>query len=178
MGVHGAAYLRRVRGVMEAALRSVYFLATGKNPDVDAFANIRGMNGWREATFDIEGKTVRVAVASELANARKLVEAIRAGEVQYDFVEVMSCPGGCIGGGGQPINLDREMTQLRGQSLYGLDRKSSLRFSHENTQVSAMYDSFVGSEMAQRVHELLHTDHDAWQMPLAPHLKDKTEDDD
>ena len=159
-------------GVMEAALRSVYFLATGKNPDVDAFANIRGMNGWREATFDIEGKTVRVAVASGLANARKLVEAIRAGEAQYDFVEVMSCPGGCIGGGGQPINMDREMTQLRGQSLYGLDQKSSLRFSHENTQVSAMYDSFVGSEMVHRVHELLHTDHDAWEMPLAPHLKD------
>ncbi len=159
-------------GVMEAALRSVYFLATGNNPDVDAFANIRGMNGWREATFDIEGKTVRVAVASGLANARKLVEAIRAGEAQYDFVEVMACPGGCIGGGGQPINMDREMTQLRGQSLYGLDQKSSLRFSHENTQVSAMYDSFVGSEMVHRVHELLHTDHNAWEMPLAPHLKD------
>ncbi len=131
------------------------------------------MNGWREATFDIEGKTVRVAVASGLANARKLVEAIRGGEVQYDFVEVMACPGGCAGGGGQPINMDREMAQLRGQSLYGLDRKSSLRFSHENPSISAMYDSFVGSEMAHRVHELLHTDHNGWQMPPSPRLQGK-----
>lgn len=160
-------------GVMEAALRSVYFLATGENPDVDAFANVRGMNGWREATFDISGKQVKVAVASGLANARNLVEAIRNGEVQYDFVEVMSCPSGCINGGGQPINLNREMAMARGQSLYGLDRNSSLRFSHENTQISAMYDSFVGSEMAHTVHELLHIDNISWDMPLSPRLQGK-----
>jgi NADP-reducing hydrogenase subunit HndD len=158
-------------GVMEAALRSVYFLATGQNPDVDAFANVRGMNGWREATFDIEGKPVNVAVASGLANARKLVEAIRSGEVQYDFVEVMACPGGCAGGGGQPIAMNKELAQVRGQSLYGLDRTSALRFSHENPSIGAMYESFMGSEMVHKVHELLHTDHDCWEMPLAPHLQ-------
>jgi NADH-quinone oxidoreductase subunit G len=115
-------------GVMEAALRSVYFLAAGENPDADAFANVRGMDGWREATFEILGKNVSVAVASGLANARKLVEAIRRGDVQYDFVEVMACPGGCSGGGGQPIEMDKELAGDRGQTLYGIDRKSALRF--------------------------------------------------
>jgi NADH-quinone oxidoreductase subunit G len=160
-------------GVMEAALRSVYFLATGENPNVDAFVDVRGMNGWREATFDINGKPVHVAVASGLANARNLVEAIRKGEVQYDFVEIMACPGGCINGGGQPINLDREMAMARGQSLYGLDRNSALRFSHENPSIGAMYEQFSGSEAVHRVHELLHIDHNTWEMPLAPRLKGK-----
>jgi len=158
---------------MEAALRSVYFLATGENPDVEAFVDVRGMNGWREATFDVGGKPVRVAVASGLSNARNLVEAIRSGEVQYDFVEVMACPSGCINGGGQPINLDREMAMARGQSLYGLDRHSALRFSHENPSIGAMYEQFTGSEMVHRVHELLHTDHGEWEMPLSPRLQGK-----
>lgn len=160
-------------GVMEAALRSVYFLATGQNPDADAFATVRGLNGWREATFYIEGKPVNIAVASGLANARKLVEAIRSGEAQYDFVEVMACPGGCSGGGGQPISLNQELAQLRGQSLYGLDKSSALRFSHENPSIGALYERFMGSEMVMQVHELLHTDHDAWEMPLSPRLQDK-----
>jgi NADP-reducing hydrogenase subunit HndD len=160
-------------GVMEAALRSVYFLATGENPDVDAFSNVRGMNGWREATFDIQGKPVHIAVASGLSNARNLVEAIRKGEVQYDFVEVMACPGGCAGGGGQPIIMGKEMAQVRGQSLYGLDRNSALRFSHENPSIGALYERLVGSEMVDKVHELLHTDHDAWKMPPAPRLQGK-----
>jgi NADP-reducing hydrogenase subunit HndD len=160
-------------GVMEAALRSVYYLATGENPDVDSFSNVRGKNGWREATFYISGKPVNIAVASGLANARNLVEAIRKGEVQYDFVEVMACPGGCSGGGGQPIIMGKEMAQVRGQSLYGLDRNSALRFSHENPSIGALYERFVGSEMVDKVHELLHTDHDAWKMPLAPKLEGK-----
>jgi NADH-quinone oxidoreductase subunit G len=160
-------------GVMEAALRSVYFLATGKNPDADAFANVRGMNGWREATFHIEGKPVNIAVASGLANARNLVEAIRSGEAQYDFVEVMACPGGCAGGGGQPIDMNKELAQVRGQSLYGLDKNSALRFSHENPSISALYERFMGDEMMHRVHELLHTEHDNWEMPLAPRLQGK-----
>jgi NADH-quinone oxidoreductase subunit G len=160
-------------GVMEAALRSVYFLATGENPDADAFANVRGMNGWKEASFDIQGRTVRVAVASGLSNARKLVEAIRRGDNQYDFVEVMACPGGCAGGGGQPIDMNHELAQIRGQSLYGLDKKSALRFSHENPSIGALYERFERDEMAHRVHHLLHTDHNRWQMPLAPRLQGK-----
>jgi NADH-quinone oxidoreductase subunit G len=158
---------------MEEALRSVYYLVTGKNPDVDAFANVRGMNGWREATFYIEGRPVKVAVASGLANARKLIEAIRKGKVTYDFVEVMACPGGCSGGGGQPIDNRRDRVQARGQSLYGLDRNSALRFSHENPSIGALYERFVESDMADKVHELLHTDHNAWEMPLSPGVKGK-----
>jgi NADH-quinone oxidoreductase subunit G len=160
-------------GVMEAALRSVYFLATGENPDADAFADVRGMDGWREATFNVVGKTVNIAVASGLANARKLVEAIRNGDVQYDFVEVMACPGGCSGGGGQPIEMNMELAQERGQNLYGLDKKSALRFSHENPSIGALYERFEGDKMMHRVHELLHTDHDNWTMPLAPRLQEK-----
>jgi NADH-quinone oxidoreductase subunit G len=160
-------------GVMEAALRSVYFLVTGKNPDVDSFADVRGMNGWREATFYIEGKPVRVAVASGLASVRKLVEAIRSGKVQYDFVEAMACPGGCSGGGGQPIDVNAGLVQARGQSLYGLDKNSALRFSHENPSISALYERFVGSDMINRVHHLLHTELNTWDMPLAPRLQGK-----
>ncbi len=160
-------------GVMEAALRSVYFLTTGNNPDADAFANVRGMNGWREATFSIKGKPVRVAVASGLANARNLVEAIRKRKVHYDFVEVMACPGGCSGGGGQPIDVNAGLPQVRGQSLYGLDKNSALRFSHENPSISALYERFVNSDMLNRVHNLLHTDHNAWEMPLSPRLQGK-----
>lgn len=90
-------------GVMEAALRSAYYLATGENPKADAFKDVRGMKGWKEETFDIKGTKLKVAVASGLANAKALMEAVRRGDVQYDFVEIMACPGGCVGGGGQPF---------------------------------------------------------------------------
>lgn len=96
-------------GVMEAALRSAYFLVNGTNPDPDAFVEVRGLDGWKEKSFDLGGREVRVAVASGLANAEKLLAAIDAGEVEYDFVEVMACPGGCAGGGGQPIHEAREL---------------------------------------------------------------------
>ncbi|MDO4552168.1 MAG: [FeFe] hydrogenase, group A, partial [Bacillota bacterium] len=122
-------------GVMEAALRSAYFLLTGENPPVDAFASVRGLDGWKEAKFAVPGGEVRVAVASGLGNTRKLIEAIRAGEVEYDFVEIMACPGGCAGGGGQPIHEAEELAGSRGQVLYGLDKVNDLRFSHENTAV-------------------------------------------
>ena len=90
-------------GVMEAALRSAYYLATGTNPDPDAFKEVRGMDGWKEETFEIIGISIKVAIVSGLGNTRKLIKAIRSGKVSYDFVEVMACPGGCSGGGGQPI---------------------------------------------------------------------------
>ena len=90
-------------GVMEAALRSAYFMITGKNPKPEAFKRVRGMEGWKEAIFEIEGIAVRVAVVSGLGNARALIETILSGKVKYDFVEVMACPGGCVGSGGPPI---------------------------------------------------------------------------
>ncbi len=171
-GTGAAVIFGATGGVMEAALRSAYYLATGKNPDPDAFKNVRGYTeGCKEATFDIEGTTVRVAVASGLGNTRRLIEAIRAGKVEYDFVEIMACPGGCAGGGGQPIHEGQELAAERGQILYGLDRISNLRFSHENPAVLKLYEDFLEKPMSHKAHELLHTDHEAWDMLLNPRLK-------
>ena len=152
-------------GVMEAALRTCYHLVTGKNPYPDAFYMVRGLDGWKEASIDIAGTTVRVAVVSGLGNARKLLEAIKRGEVQYDFVEVMACPGGCVGGGGQPIYDGQELAKVRGDNLYFLDRTSALRFSHENPTVQALYKEYLGEPLGHKAHELLHTDHTGWKMP-------------
>ena len=151
-------------GVMEAALRSAYFLVNGTNPDPDAFVEVRGLDGWKEKSFDLGGREVRVAVASGLANAEKLLAAIDAGEVEYDFVEVMACPGGCAGGGGQPIHEAREMAGDRGQTLYALDRKRPTRFSHENPNVTTCYEEFLGEPLSHKAHELLHTDQEQWTL--------------
>ena len=158
-------------GVMEAALRSAYYLVTGKNPSTDAFKGVRGQEGWKEAEFDIAVNTIKVAVASGLGNTRKLMEAIKSGKVQYDFVEVMACPGGCTGGGGQPIHEAQELAAKRGDVLYGLDKVNNLRFSHENPSVVRLYSEYLVKPLSHRAHELLHTDHEAWEMPLSPHLK-------
>lgn len=151
-------------GVMEAALRSAYFLITGENPEPDSFKGVRGMGGWREATFNIKGLPVRVAVASGLMNTRKLMDAMKTGKVQYDFVEIMACPGGCVGGGGQPTKDGYEFASPRGEILYGLDKFSDLRFSHENTAVMMTYDEFLSKPNSQRAHELLHTDLKEWDL--------------
>ena len=152
-------------GVMEAALRSAYYLVTGNNPDPDAFRAVRGMDGWREATFDLAGTPLRVAIASGLGNARRLMEAIRSGRASYDFVEIMACPGGCAGGGGQPIHDGQELAAERAGVLYELDRANALRFSHENPAVLACYRDFFGQPLSEKAHHLLHTDHRAWDMP-------------
>ncbi|MDD3796323.1 MAG: [FeFe] hydrogenase, group A [Lachnospiraceae bacterium] len=152
-------------GVMEAALRSCYYLVTGKNPAPDAFYMVRGLDGWKEASIDIQGSTVRVAVVSGLGNARKLIRALRSQKVSYDFVEVMACPGGCAGGGGQPIHDGEELAGDRGDNLYFLDRSSELRFSHENPDVVRLYQEYLGHPLSHKAHELLHTDHHGWKMP-------------
>lgn len=150
-------------GVMEAALRSAYYLVTGKNPEPDAFKAVRGLNGpWREATFAIDSVEVKVAVASGLGNARKLLDAIRAGKVSYDFVEIMACPGGCGGGGGQPICDGCELAGVRDEVLYKLDKNNPVRFSHENPSVLKLYEEYLDKPLSHRAHELLHTDHFAW----------------
>lgn len=156
-------------GVMEAALRTAYALVMGENPDPDLFENVRGMDGWREATVNLKGDEIRVAIASGLGNARKLVEAIRAGKVYYDFVEIMACPGGCAGGGGQPIHEGQELAEKRGQRLYHIDANMELRFSHENPSIKALYGDYLEAPLSHKAHHLLHTDHDAWQMPQAFH---------
>jgi NADH-quinone oxidoreductase subunit G len=152
-------------GVMEAALRSAYFLITGNNPDPDAFAEVRGLDGWKEARFDLDGIPLRVAVASGLGNAKRLIEALESGEVAYDFVEIMACPGGCVGGGGQPITERQGVTATRSEILYGLDKHNSYRFSHENPSVTALYRDYLDKPLSKKAHHLLHTDHHAWKMP-------------
>ena len=152
-------------GVMEAALRSAYYLVTKKNPEPDAFKAVRGFDGpWREAQFDIDGTTINIAVASGLANARALLEAIRTGKVNYDFVEIMACPGGCGGGGGQPIHDGEELAQVRDANLYMLDKNNPIRFSHENPAVLKVYEEYFEKPLSHKAHELLHTDHFSWDV--------------
>ena len=152
-------------GVMEAALRSAYFLLKGKNPPADAFSKVRSQgfnqnNGVQEADFQIDDITVRTAVVSGLGNTRALLDRILRGEVQYDFVEVMACPGGCVGGGGQPIHDGEERAFERGKKLYDLDQQAELRFSHENPDVRTMYERFFGNPNSHKAHMLLHTIHE------------------
>lgn len=152
-------------GVMEAALRSAYFLVTGSNPDPDAFKDVRGQDGWKEATFDINGTMLKIAVVNGLGNADKLLKALKSGKVSYDFIEVMACPGGCVGGGGQPIHDNVEMAPERAPTLYSQDAASDLRFSHENPSITAIYKDYLGKPLSEKSHHLLHTDHHAWSMP-------------
>ena len=163
-GTGAAVIFGATGGVMEAALRSAYFLVTGENPPVDAFTQVRGGHDWREANFDVNGITLHTAVASGLGNARKLVEAIRNGEVKYDFVEVMACPGGCAGGGGQPIHEGCEYFASRGQKLYALDAANTLRFSHENPDVQALYTNFLKKPLSNEAEEFLHTNQKYWNL--------------
>ncbi|MBQ3062266.1 MAG: iron hydrogenase small subunit [Clostridia bacterium] len=158
-------------GVMEAALRTAHYLVTGKDPDPDAFRIVRAYTenfGVIESEITIGDAVVRAAVVSGLGNARRLIDAIEAGEVHYDFVEVMACPGGCVGGGGQPIHEGVEMAFSRGKTLYFLDSKSKIRFSHHNKDVQKLYEDYLGEPMSHKAHMLLHTDHNAWDMPRAP----------
>ena len=165
-GTGAAVIFGSTGGVMDAALRSAYFLVTGSNPDPDAFKNVRGMDGWKEATFSIPGAgDVRVAVVSGLANTRRLMNALDEGRVTYDFVEVMACPGGCAGGGGQPIHDGEELAEKRGKVLWSLAQKETLRFSHENPEIITLYKEYLNAPLGRRSHRLLHTDHHNWQMP-------------
>ncbi|MDO5402453.1 MAG: [FeFe] hydrogenase, group A [Eubacteriales bacterium] len=162
-------------GVMEAALRSAYFLVNGKNPDADAFKVVRNSmdnplseslgDGICEAEIDLGGKAVvHAAVVSGLANTRRLMQAIERGDVHYDFVEVMACPGGCVGGGGQPIHDGEELAVERGANLYFLDKNAKLRFSHENEDVQKLYHMYMERPLSHKAHMLLHTDHNAWNV--------------
>ena len=147
-------------GVMEAALRSAHYLVTGRNPDPDAFKIVRSPSfetGVVEAEVQIGDATIRAAVVSGLGNVRKLLEAIEHGEVHYDFVEVMACPGGCVGGGGQPIHDGEELAHTRGANLYFLDKNAKIRFSHENQDVMKLYNDFLEKPLSHKSHMLLHT---------------------
>ena len=165
-GTGAAVVFGATGGVMDAALRSAYYLITGREPDADAFSAVRGMDGWKEAVFSIPGAgDVRVAVVSGLGNTHRLMHAIDEGSVDYDFVEVMACPGGCAGGGGQPIHDGQEMAAYRGDILWNLDKNTAVRYSHRNADVQALYREFLKAPLSERSHQLLHTDHNGWKMP-------------
>jgi NADH-quinone oxidoreductase subunit G len=152
-------------GVMEAALRSAYHIITGTNPSADTFKEVRSTREqfkWKEAEFHINDITVRTAVVNGLANTRELIEALERGEVKYDFVEVMACPGGCVGGGGQPICDGQELATTRSQNLRKLDENAKIRFSHENPSVIKLYDEFMEKPLSHKAHMLLHTEHNNW----------------
>ena len=164
IGSGGGVIFGVTGGVMEAALRTAYAKLTGENPPADAFREIRGQKPWRESTFHIGDITLRLAVVSGLAGARQLMDAIRARQVSYDFVEVMACPGGCSGGGGQPIHDGEDFTAERGRNLYQLDKNSTIRFSHENPSIQVLYNEFLGEPLSELSHHLLHTDQKTWTL--------------
>jgi NADH-quinone oxidoreductase subunit G/NADP-reducing hydrogenase subunit HndD len=144
-------------GVMEAALRTVYEVVTGKELANVDFEGIRGLTGVKEAEVDLDGKKVKVAIANGLKNARQILDKIRAGECEYQFVEIMCCPGGCIGGGGQPWGTTTATKEARMAGLYQADRETLIRQSHKNPAVKALYEEFLGKPLSHKSHELLHT---------------------
>jgi NADH-quinone oxidoreductase subunit G/NADP-reducing hydrogenase subunit HndD len=144
-------------GVMEAALRSAYYLLTGAEMEDLNIKNVRGFDGIKEARLNINGIDVGVAVVSGLGNARKLLDEIRAGRDDLHFIEVMTCPGGCINGGGQPLKVDQEAVKARMRALYKIDREEALRTSHSNASIKRLYDEFLGEPLGEKSHHLLHT---------------------
>lgn len=144
-------------GVMEAALRTVYEIVTDKPLDNVEITAVRGMDGVREAEIDLDGTKVKAAVANGLANARTLMEKIVSGQADYHFVEIMACPGGCIGGGGQPIPTNMDVRKKRVEAIFTADRMSKIRKSHENPAILKLYKEFLGEPNSHKAHELLHT---------------------
>jgi NADH-quinone oxidoreductase subunit G/NADP-reducing hydrogenase subunit HndD len=144
-------------GVMEAAVRTAHFLLTGDELEELDVQAVRGFEGRKEVKVKIGEMEVGAAVCSGLANARKLLEEVKAGRDDIHFIEVMTCPGGCISGGGQPIGADPEAIRARMQALYGIDRQEHLRTSHANQSVQRLYEEFLGEPLGHKSHELLHT---------------------
>ena len=145
-------------GVMEAALRTVYELYTGKTLKSVNFQAVRGMNGVRRATVDLEGFELKVGIAHGLGNARHLLEDIRHGRNEYHAIEIMACPGGCIGGGGQPLHHGHsEILYARANALYREDAGKTLRKSHENPYIKSLYEEFLGKPLSEKAEHLLHT---------------------
>ncbi len=159
-------------GVMEAALRTAHYVLTGKEHEAVKFEAVRGFEGIKEASIEANGMTINVAIAHGMKNAKVLLEDIRAGKSKYHFIEIMGCPGGCINGGGQPYvrecflpNEDADIMdtykEKRAQALYSEDERQVLRQSHNNPQIKALYDEFLGEPNSHKAHELLHTHYGA-----------------
>ena len=148
-------------GVMEAALRTVYEVVTGETLADVNFTAVRGFEGIKEATVNLKGTEVKVAIAHGLGNARKVMEQVRSGESPYHFIEIMACPGGCVGGGGQPITKTNKKRLERIQAVYEEDQACAVRKSHLNTEVQELYKDFLHEPLGHKSHELLHTHYQA-----------------
>ena len=145
-------------GVIEAATRTAYELQTGKTLEKVDFKQLRGMDGIRSATVDFDGLDINIGIAHGLGNARKLLDEVKAGTSKYHAIEVMACPGGCIGGGGQPLHHgDASILQARTKAIYKEDEGKTIRKSHENPYIVKLYDEFLGEPLSEKAHELLHT---------------------
>jgi NADP-reducing hydrogenase subunit HndD len=147
---------------MEAAIRTVYEILEGKPLENLEIAPIRGVEGIKEAELTIAGKPVKVAVVHGTKNAKALLEKIKAGEAKYDFIEVMACPGGCVNGGGQPIQPAKvhntiDLRAVRASVLYNDDKNEDLRKSHENSAVKKLYEEYFVKPGSHKAHEILHT---------------------
>ena len=162
IGTGAAVIFGATGGVMEAALRTAVETLTGEElPSVD-FTQVRGTEGIKEATYEVAGMEVKVAVASGLANARKLLNMVKNGEAQYHFIEIMGCPGGCVNGGGQPqqpgfVRNTTDIRALRASVLYQLDENNPIRKSHENPAIKELYATYLGKPGSEKAHHLLHT---------------------
>lgn len=145
-------------GVMEAALRTAYELHTGKTLGKVEFTQVRGLEGMRKASVDMDGFELKVGIAHGLGNARKLLEEIRAGKSEYHAIEIMACPGGCIGGGGQPLHHGNiEIIKARSNAVYREDEGKPMRKSHENPYIQKLYEEYLGKPLSEKAHALLHT---------------------
>ena len=144
-------------GVMEAALRTAYFMLTGKELKKLEFEEIRGLDGIKELTVNINGMDVNVAVVNGVGNVAHVLDLVEEGKCKYHFIEVMACPGGCINGGGQPIHSKPEKIAKRIKALYSIDEKMMTRRSHDNIAVKTLYKEFLGEPNSHKSHEILHT---------------------
>lgn len=156
-----AAIFGATGGVMEAALRTTYEWLTGEEMKNVEYTPVRGFDGIKEAQINIGDKTINIAVAHTLNNAKILMDKLRAGECKYDFIEVMACPGGCLGGGGQPIGTTMEVNKKRMESIYQVDKNTKYRKSHENPYLKQLYKDFLEKPGSEIAHKLLHTHYQA-----------------
>ena len=144
-------------GVLEASLRTAYQLMTGNELEEINFKSVRGLSKLKEASLEVNGKILNVAAVSSLAEARKVIVKIKNGEVNYDFMEIMACPGGCIAGGGQPYTEDYEVIKARMESLYAIDSGKEIRKAHKNPFITKLYKDFLGEPLSSVSHKYLHT---------------------
>jgi iron only hydrogenase large subunit-like protein len=157
IGTGAGAIFGATGGVMEAALRTAYEVITGKGLPSLNFTEVRGLDGIKESTVHIDGLDLKIAVAHGLSNAKILLKQIEKGESPYHFIEVMACPGGCIGGGGQPIKSTMDVKAKRIEAIYDIDEDLPLRKSHKNPDVMKLYAEYLGEPLGHKSHDLLHT---------------------